>query len=140
MKNITSAFFIVFASIALAMPAYTQDFKLEQDQLRDITNNLEQLSEGQLKQRKAYLLQQLENAEEGSGGSGSSGSDSKALEKLNLMWVELNIIEKSEWKKSTGKKLKSNLIFKNYFKNFYKTNPIARASVTMSKLSKGNKM
>ena len=94
MKNITSAFFIVFASIALAMPAYTQDFKLEQDQLRDITNNLEQLSEGQLKQRKAYLLQQLENAEEGSGGSGSSGSDSKALEKLNLMWVELNIIEK----------------------------------------------
>ena len=29
------------------MPAYTQDFKLEQDQLRDITNNLEQLNESQ---------------------------------------------------------------------------------------------
>ena len=94
MNNITSAFFIVFASLALAMPAYTQDFKLEQDQLIDITNNLEQLNEAQLKQRKAYLLQQLENAEEASGGSGSSGSDSKALEKLNLMWVELNIIQK----------------------------------------------
>ena len=94
MNKITSAFFIVFASLALAMPAYTQDFKLEQEQLRDITNNLEQLNENQLQQRKAYLLQQLENAEEGSGGSGSSGSDSKALEKLNLMWVELNIIQK----------------------------------------------
>ena len=94
MNNIKSAFFIVFASLALAMPAYTQDFKLEQDQLIDITNNLEQLNEAQLKQRKAYLLQQLENAEESSGGSGSSGSDSKALEKLNLMWVELNIIQK----------------------------------------------
>ena len=94
MNKITSALFIVFASIAFAMPAYTQEFKLEQDQLRDITNNLEQLNEGQLKQRKAYLLQQLENAEESSGGSGSSSSDSKALEKLNLMWVELNIIEK----------------------------------------------
>ena len=94
MNKITSALFIVFASVAFAMPAYTQDFKLEQDQLRDITNNLEQLNENQLKQRKAYLLQQLENAEESSGGSGSSSSDSKALEKLNLMWVELNIIEK----------------------------------------------
>ncbi len=94
MNKITSALFIVFASIALAMPAYTQDFKLEQEQLREITNNLEQLNEGQLKQRKAYLLQQLQNAEESSGGSGGSGSDSKALEKLNLMWVELNIIEK----------------------------------------------
>ena len=53
---------------------------------------------------------------------------------------KLNIIEKSDWKKSSGEKLKSNLIFKNYFKNFYKTNPIARASVTMNKLSIGNKM
>ena len=69
MNKITSALFIVFASVAFAMPAYTQDFKLEQDQLRDITNNLEQLNESQLKQRKAYLLQQLENAEESSGGS-----------------------------------------------------------------------
>jgi len=94
MKKITSALFIVFASLAFAMPAYTQDFKLEQEQLRDITNNLEQLNEGQLKQRKAYLLQELEDAEVSSGGSGSSSSDSKALEKLNLMWVELNIIEK----------------------------------------------
>ena len=90
MKKITSALFIVFASIAFAMPAYTQDFKLEQEQLRDITNNLEQLNENQLKQRKAYLLQQLENNE---GGTISGSSDS-ALTKLNLMWVELNIIEK----------------------------------------------
>ena len=94
MNKITSALFIVFASIAFAMPAYTQDFKLEQEQLRDITNNLEQLNEGQLKQRKAYLLQQLESAEESSGGSGNISADGKALEKLNLMWVELNIIEK----------------------------------------------
>ena len=90
MNKITSALFIVFASIALAMPAYTQDFKLEQEQLREITNNLEQLNENQLQQRKAYLLQQLENND---GGSISGSSDS-ALTKLNLMWVELNIIEK----------------------------------------------
>ena len=56
MNKITSALFIVFASIAFAMPAYTQDFKLEQDQLRDITNNLEQLNESQLKQRKATFF------------------------------------------------------------------------------------
>ena len=60
MNKITSALFMVFASLALAMPAYTEDFKLEQEQLREITNNLEQLNENQLIQRKAYLLQQLE--------------------------------------------------------------------------------
>ena len=44
MNKITSALFMVFASLALAMPAYTEDFKLEQEQLREITNNLEQLT------------------------------------------------------------------------------------------------
>ena len=93
MNKITSALFMVFASLALAMPAYTEDFKLEQEQLREITNNLEQLNENQLIQRKAYLLQQLEAYETGSEGEESMGMR-KMGESLNLMWVELNIIEK----------------------------------------------
>ena len=84
---------MVFASLALAMPAYTEDFKLEQEQLREITNNLEQLNENQLIQRKAYLLQQLEAYETGSEGEEPMGMR-KMGESLNLMWVELNIIEK----------------------------------------------
>ena len=93
MNKITSALFMVFASLALAMPAYTEDFKLEQEQLREITNNLEQLNENQLIQRKAYLLQQLEAYETGSEGEEPMGMR-KMGESLNLMWVELNIIEK----------------------------------------------
>ena len=93
MNKITSALFMVFASLALAMPAYTEDFKLEQEQLREITNNLEQLNENQLIQRKAYLLQQLEAYETGSDGEEPLGMR-KMGESLNLMWVELNIIEK----------------------------------------------
>ena len=93
MNKISSALFMVFASLALAMPAYTEDFKLEQEQLREITNNLEQLNENQLIQRKAYLLQQLEAYETGSDGEEPLGMR-KMGESLNLMWVELNIIEK----------------------------------------------
>ena len=49
---------------------------------------------------------------------------------------KLNEISKSEWLNSDFKGFSSNLPFKVYYENFYKTNPIARASLILNNLSK----
>ena len=48
----------------------------------------------------------------------------------------LNETTKSEWTKSTFSGFSNNLCFKGYYDNFYKTNPIARASIVLNDLSK----
>ena len=48
----------------------------------------------------------------------------------------LNETTKSEWKKSNFKGFSSDLTFKPYYDSFYKTNPIARASLILNDLSK----
>ena len=48
-----------------------------------------------------------------------------------------NIVE-SDWKKSSFSGFSTNSKLKNYYDDFYKTNPIARASLTLNKLSKAN--
>ncbi len=48
----------------------------------------------------------------------------------------LNQIEKPEWVTSSFEGFSSNQEFKSYFRSFYKTNPIARASLIMNDLAK----
>ena len=48
----------------------------------------------------------------------------------------LNQIQKPEWVNSSFSKFPKNQEFKQYYTNFYKTNPIARASLIMNDLSK----
>lgn len=49
---------------------------------------------------------------------------------------QLNRIEKPLWTKSYFKDFKNNRQFRQYYSNFYKTNPLARASLVMNDLSK----
>ena len=49
---------------------------------------------------------------------------------------QLNQIRKSKWVKSSFTEFKEDLTFKNYYNNFYKTNPIARASLILNDMSK----
>ena len=48
----------------------------------------------------------------------------------------LNEITRSEWVKPVFTKFSKNIAFKAYVSDFYKTNPIARASITMNEMSK----
>ena len=48
----------------------------------------------------------------------------------------LNEISETEWLNSDFKGFSSNLPLKVYYENFYKTNPIARASLILNELSK----
>ena len=49
---------------------------------------------------------------------------------------KLDQVEKPKWTRSSFKNFSKNLNFDSYYGDFYKTNPIARASLIMNELSK----
>ncbi len=49
---------------------------------------------------------------------------------------QLDKVKECDWVKSKVKKFKKNYVFGSWVKDFYKTNPIARASLIMNELSK----
>ena len=49
---------------------------------------------------------------------------------------QFNQIEKPKWTKSSFTTFSDNTQFKSYYDDFYKTNPVARASLIMNDLSK----
>jgi NADH-quinone oxidoreductase subunit G len=49
---------------------------------------------------------------------------------------KLDYVQETDWIKAKVKKFKNNYLFESKIKDFYKTNPIARASLIMNELSK----